>query len=363
LDLTLRSIGEEAVTIDRITYDAGDALTLQPLGFELPLTLEPGEEAAVTVVAKAGAPGTDFGKLTVRSTDPEGPDEASQAVESFPTILEETFTEPGIPPVDILFLIDQSCSMESLAEGNIRSGMPAFIAELQSVADWQLIQVTQSDGCANGGIMDASTPDPAQLLSDNAFNVFLDGPYSEQLLKHADKALSLTDPGECNAGFLRTGASLHILVASDEPEQSFQNWTHWVDQYESYVTHPDLVTVSGILNLNDDDTCAGGNGGGADGYIDAVNATGGVALDICQPGWGSQLTNIASATVAGMRVYNLSENAVDGSVEVEVNGVEPTDWEFVDANNSVRIREPLIDEGDVVVIRYGVLATCDGTAQ
>ena len=64
-----------------------------------------------------------------------------------------------------------------------------------------------------------------------------------------------------------------------------------------------------------------------------------------------------------MRVYNLSENAVDGSVEVEVNGVEPTDWEFVDANNSVRIREPLIDEGDVVVIRYGVLATCDGAAQ
>ena len=358
VDVLLTSIGDDPVTITDIEYTSGGTLGIDPSWLTLPLTLEPGKTAVLPVQVDTTLPGTDFGALTITSDDPEGVDTAEQTVEVAAQSVEEEFTEPGIPPVDILFLIDQSCSMAALAEDNIRNGMPAFVNELQSVADWQLIQVTKSEGCSNGGIMDATTSNAAQLLSDNAFNVLFDGLYSEQLLKHAEKALSLTDAGECNEGFLRQGASLHILIASDEPEQSFQPWNHWVGEYETYVTHPDLVTVSGILNLTSDDACSDFNGGGPDGYIDAVLATGGVALDICQAGWGSQLTDIATATVAGMRVYNLSQNAVDGTVQVLVNGVEPTDWEFVDATNSVRIREPLIDEGDVVSVTYSVLAEC-----
>lgn len=358
-EITLSSVGEGDLEITEVSYDAGGMLTLDPGGVGLPLTLAPGESVTVTVNAVANGETTDYGTLSVKSNDPRGKQEALQSVTSTASWVMDAFTEPGIPPVDVLFLIDQSCSMESLAEANIRSGMPAFITTLQSVADWQLIQVTKGDGCANGGIMDASTPNAATLLADNAFNVLIDGLYSEQLLKHAEKALSLTDPGECNEGFLRPGASLHILIASDESEQSFQPYTHWLAEYETYVTHPDYVTVSGILNLYSDDVCSGGNGGSPDGYLEAVQATGGVALDICAPGWGGQLTDIATATVEGMRVYNLSQDAVPGTFTVLVNGVPATDWDFSDAANSVTIHAPPIGEGDIVEIGYGVYAACE----
>jgi hypothetical protein len=179
------------------------------------------------------------------------------------------------------------------------------------------------------------------------------------LLKHGELALSLTDPGECNEGFLRQGASLHVLIASDEAEQSFQGWNHWLSQYYNYVSNPQYVTVSGILNVHSDDVCSDGNGGSPDGYIQAVNTTNGVALDICQPGWGSQLTDVATATVAGIRVYNLTEDARANTLEVLVNGVPAIDWEFSNPTNSVTINEPPIGEGDVVDVTYGIFADCN----
>ena len=248
-ELTLTSVGDADVTITQLDYTSNGLLALDDGGLQLPMTLSPGESTTVTVTAVSTDEITDYGQLTVTSDDVEGPDTADQVVTAEALLMQEVFTEPGIPPVDVLFLIDQSCSMQALADDNIRSGMPAFVNELQSVADWQLIQVTGSDGCANGGVMDSTTPNAATLLSDNAFNVFFAGLYTEQLLKHAEKALSLTDPGECNEGFLRPGASLHILVASDEAESSFQSWSYWRTQYEGYVTDPSLVKVSGILNL------------------------------------------------------------------------------------------------------------------
>ncbi len=359
VEITLTSAGEADLEITALDYQSGGLLALDDGGLQLPLTLPPGESATVRVVATASEPLADFGVLEVTSNDADKPVRtAEQAVEAEGRMVMESFYEPGIPPVDILFLIDQSGSMATLADDNIRAGMPDFINTLQGIADWQLIEVTKGDGCANGGIITPSTPNAAQLLSDNAFNVLVPGLYSEQLLKHAEKALSLTDPGECNAGFLRQGASLHIIVASDEAEQSFQPWSHWLNEYYNYVTNPQYVTVSGIINLQSDDACSGGNGGSPDGYIDIINATGGVALDICQPGWGSQLTDIATATVAGMRVYNLSEDAVPGTLTVLVNGQPATDWEFSDAANSVTIHEPPIGEGDIVEIGYGVYAEC-----
>lgn len=358
VEITLSSVGEGDLTITELGYESGSLLSLDSSGVQLPLTLAPGDSTTVTVNVDTVGPLTDFGTLSVTSDDPDGVKTAEQAAVAEGRLVMDSFYEPGIVPVDILFLIDQSCSMQTLAEANIESGMPAFINTLQGVADWQLIQVTKGDACANGGILDSTTPNAAQLLADNAFNVLLDGLYSEQLLKHAEKALSLTDPGECNEGFLRQGASLHIIVASDEAEQSFQPWTHWLSEYETYVSNPDYVTVSGIINVNSDDVCSGGNGGSPDGYIDIINATGGVALDICQPGWGNQLTDIAAAAVDGIRVYNLSEDAVPGTLTVLVNGVDATDWEFSDATNSVTIFEPLIGEGDVVEIGYGVHAEC-----
>ena len=133
VEITLSSVGEGDLTISELDYAAGSLLQLDTTGIELPLTLAPGESATVTVNVNTVGPLTDFGTLTVTSDDPKGDKIAEQTASADGRLVMDSFYEPGIVPVDILFMIDQSCSMETLADDNIRQGMPAFINELQNV--------------------------------------------------------------------------------------------------------------------------------------------------------------------------------------------------------------------------------------
>jgi hypothetical protein len=238
---------------------------------------------------------------------------------------------------------------------DIRDGVPAFIAELQNVADYHLIQVTKDTGCANGGVLTNATPNAEQLLIDNAFNA---GPFeqftTEQLLKQTNLTLQQTDAGECNEGFLRPGALLHVIVASDEEDQSPNNFQHWLDLYAAYVTDPALLKVSSIVDINYN--C--GDGSGPGGYLEAAQATGGVVLNICSPSWGAQMTDIASEVLAGIRSYNLSQGTQLSTIVVEINGVPTSDFSYSAAGNTVTINSPPVGEGDVVEITYNPAATC-----
>jgi hypothetical protein len=60
-----------------------------------------------------------------------------------------------------------------------------------------------------------------------------------------------------------------------------------------------------------------------------------------------------------MRVYDLAEDPDPASVVVEVNGVGTTGFGVV--GRRVTVSDPPIGEGDLVEIRYGVLATCSGS--
>ncbi len=286
VELELRNVGSEDLVINDLGYISGGELTLDDSGLrpQLPLTLAPDEFTTVVVNYAAIAAGSDTGVLDVFSNDPRGVVTADQNGEgAYESETSESFTEPGIPPVDVMFLIDQSCSMETDNEDDIRDGIPGFLTEMATIADWQLIQVTQENGCANGGVLDTSTPSADTLLISNAFNS-THHIYTEALLQLADIALGKTAPGGCNDGFLRPGALLHIIVASDEDEQSGSPWADWVTSFESYATAPELVKVSSIVDINT--SC--GDDSGPGGYLEASNDTGGSVLDICSSSWGTQ---------------------------------------------------------------------------
>ena len=50
------------------------------------------------------------------------------------------------------------------------------------------------------------------------------------LLTLAANGVEATDPGECNYGFMRSNAMLHIIMVSDEFEQSPYSWDTYVNQ-------------------------------------------------------------------------------------------------------------------------------------
>jgi hypothetical protein len=262
----------------------------------------------------------------------------------------ESFTEPGIPPVDVMLLVDNSCSMETDNMDDVRNGIPDFLAQLQLTSDWQLMEVTQQSGCANQGVLTSSTPNVEDILINNAFNASQHA-YTEALLELSDIALSKTGPGQCNEGFLRPGALLHIIILSDEPEQSGKNADHWVTQLGTYAASPDYLKISGVLDVNH----ACGEGAGV--YSNAVDQTGGSKQNICNANWGANFGDIATEVLAGIRTYNLSDEADPGSVTVTVNGTPTND--FTVTGNDVTINNPPVGEGDLVEITYGVLAECN----
>jgi hypothetical protein len=359
VELTLTNVGSEDLEITGWDYESTGLLTLDDgqLQSQLPIVLEPNQSRTMVVNFTPSVAGADTGVLSVESNDPRGVVTADQNGEgSYGDENTEVFTQPGVVPVDVMMLIDHSCSMQDANTPDVETGIPAFIQELRQVADWQLVQVTREDGCANGGIMTPSTPNPEQLLIDNAWNsggggVF-GGYLTEALLALADGALDQTGPGQCNEGFLRPGALLHIIAISDEPEQSGNAYTHWLGQFSQHVVSQDFVRVSAVVDVNSN--C----GTGASGYVDAATATGGSVLNICNANWGSQFGDIASDILDGIRTYNLSDPAIPASIVVTVNGVPTTDFSYSGAGNSVTIEDPPIGEGDVVEITYNLAAEC-----
>lgn len=359
VDLELKNIGSENLVITDLSYTSLGLLTLDDSALRplLPVTLMPDEARYVTVHFAASTVGSDTGKLEVASNDPRGIVAADQNGEgSYADDNVEVFTTPGVPPVDVMVLIDHSGSMQGDNQDDVVNGMPPFIAELQQVADWQLMEVTKETGCNNGGILDPSTSDPAQLMIDHAWDAAPSEPQylTESLLQLAEVALDQTGPGQCNDGFLRPGALLHVVIISDEKDHSGQPGPFWVGEYATHVISQDFVKVSvvGDINVN----C--GDGTGARGYEEAADLTGGAKLNICNANWGSTFGDIASEVLDGIRTYNLAESAAPETIVVTVNGAPTTDFTYSSAGNSVTVNSPPIGEGDVVEISYGVLGEC-----
>ena len=183
---------------------------------------------------------------------------------------------------------------------------------------------------------------------------------TESLLTVAANAVDNTDSGECNSGFIRPDAMLHLILVSDEPEQSSytsgRSWDDLVSQIIAKKGSSGMVRVSSIAGPVPSG-CGSADPG--TGYSEAVAATGGVFLSICS-NWAtpSNLSQLAEASV-NQDTFVLSREAAEATIEVYVNGQLRTDWTFDSAGNSVTVNGGVPSEGDSVEITYSVLANCD----
>jgi len=357
VELELTNVGDEDLVITDASYSSGGMLMFDPGQVTLPLTLGAGESASVWVDFMPDDAVTDNGTLEVMSNDPDGVETATQDGNGLWTSRQtETFTTPGAPPVDVLITIDQSGSMD-VNQSAVNAGFPAFVSELQGVSDWRLMMVTNAHTqCTTTGVLDPTTANVDSILTSNAFVAAHDdnggANLTEALLEMSHLALTKTGPGNCNEGFLRPGALLHIITISDEPEQSGQTAAHWVSQFENYVSDPALLRVSAVVDLS-------GCSLGANGYTQAVSQTGGSSLDICNAQWGQQFTDIATEVLAGIQAYSLANAAEPSTIDVEVNGVPTYDYVYDPGTETVTIKSPYIGEKDTVDISYSTPATCN----
>lgn len=353
--LTLTNVGSADLVIEEIEED-GEAFSLvgRPA---LPLTLAPGESETVDVIFVPYEERDYEGGITVWSNEPASPYRSPHfgAGRMGPTITDH-FEVPVDPPADILFFVDQSCSMDDNAR-ELASNFSSFIGQISNyTTDWRVAVVTHDDGCNNNGILTASTSDYEGKFSD----AVVEGSdstdnYTEAGLYMTEKAIQSTDPGECNAGFLRPTALLHIIMVTDEPEQSPQNWDYYVDSVIAKKGNAGLVKYSAVAG-DVPGGCATADAG--TGYYDAVQYTGGEFLSICSQ-WSTNVGILANASVE-QEVFTLTADAVEPTLQVEVNGSSRTSgWRYDAQTHSVIFETNIPGEGDVIDITYSSYVNCD----
>lgn len=356
--LTLSNVGSDDLVIESFAYDDPTGqLTLDNPNV-LPMVLTPGSNALVFVDYASTTQAVADGTLTVTSNDPRGDIEATQTAEGvYATVLEEQFEVPVNPPVDILFAVDQSCSMDGHSD-DLGPAFSELIDEISTVTSgWQIGVSTIASGCFNSGILRSTTPNVESLFNSA---VSYGGAHS-----NTEKLFSLTLDAlgaSCNAGFLRPDALLHVVLVSDEWEQSGMAPSTFVSQVRQYKNNvAGLVKVSGIIC--EPQGCGHNDSLGPrddDGYAEAVQLTGGLRMNVmADSGWGAYAQQLAAASLTSIHHYELDQPAHPSSIRVWVDGVEwTTGWHFDAAANEV-VFDDAPDPGAQIDVEYGVAVPCN----
>ena len=356
--IDLVNVGNATLNISDYAFGGGDEFEVLS-GPTMPVSLEEGESVSIYVTFTPSDEDVFDSTLAVTSNEPLGTRTGTQLGEGmFGAEYEDVFEIPEEPPVDIMFMIDQSCSMDE-EQAALASNFATFISDLATYsADWQIIVANDEYGCNSSGILTASAPSyesrfQAAVMAGDGERYFEDD--QEALLTPASRAIDNTDTGECNAGFMRDDALLHIVLVSDEREQSSATWSTLVNQIIAKKGDDSLVKISAIAGPMPTG-CATAEAG--TGYYEAANYTGGEFLSICSS-WGSHMEDLADASVE-MDTFELTHNPLESTIEVFINGTTRPDseWDYNPTTNAVEFNVTP-REGDTVTVTYGGSVTCD----
>ena len=356
VDLTLTNVGDGDLIVSRIGLNASSGQFQLTGSLPLPLTLPPGANATVTVAFDAIVAGTADALLQVISNDPRGEVTATQLAEgTYAGQRIDSFTMPEDPPVDILFAVDQSCSMDGHS-ANLASNFNTFINSLSAVtSNWQVGVATLQSGCINDTIFRPTTTNLNSRFSA-AVSLGSQNDWSEALFLLSQAALAKTAPGYCNAGFLRDDALLHVVLVSDEYEQGNVSAGTFVTNVWNYKDSPSQVRISSIA-------CPAGGcpsipDGSNSGYAQAVAVGGGELLNILTTDWGASAQILAETSVAGVGRFELSGTPDAGSLTVRLNGtVTTTGWHFNTTTNEV-VFDIFPPVGAEIEVTYGLVISC-----
>lgn len=351
--IRLQNIGDADLVLDTIVQ-IGDGWTLD-VPFTTPATLAPGASTEVTLTVHA-VEGDMDSQLWVSANDAVGTHVAEQTATGVtdPSVTEEFWQGDGpYDKGDILFFVDQSCSMRD-DKAIINANFESFAARLDSLAlDWQVGVVIRDTGCFKNGILTPDTPDVVATFVD-AVNGYA-GESTEAGLTLTTAALEDTVPGGCNEGFLREGSKVTLVQVSDETEQSARPWNTYVDTIRSIAPTASITAIAGDVP----DGCGRAEPG--TGYYEASVATGGAFLSICATDWTSYFETIANMAASGLLdSFHLNSEPQPDTLLVQVDGSTVTGWTYDAVTNSIVFDADAVPEaGSHIVVHFELAGDCE----
>ena len=268
------------------------------------------------------------------------------------------------PEVDVLWVIDDSCSMSD-EQNRLATNFPIFFDFFEGSGMEYHIGVvsTDMDNASKRGrlitkdgyrYLDPETPAAASVFAKMTL-LGTSGSATEKGNDATYAALE-TERNNYNLGFLREKSGVHVIVVADEQDYS-TNITP--DELAAYLNglrqDPDDVTFSGIV-LNNDTK-----------YKQVSNNVGGIIWDVAQQDWTLVLEMLGLQAAGLKREYFLSQLPVPGTIKVSVveNSItfsftEGEDWEYNPIRNSISFHEYVPNPMAEVLLEYQILSSDHG---
>lgn len=309
-----------------------------PVNGAFPWTITPGSFNSVYIEYSPSDITSDSSFIKVHSNDPTSPIAYAYQTgegEYYSSVM-DTFTQSNVHESDILFVIDNSCSMGSW-QTHVATNFDSFMTVFQnSGVDYHIAFITTDSPTFIGPIIDPQNPDPlAEVQSQVQVGIYGSG-YEQGL----DQAYWATQPGGDAAPgslFERPAAKLSIIFVSDEPDYSstFYNKLDYVPHLSSTRVNPNNV-VSHAIAGDYPSGCSYNSrwASHGKGYYDVVGAMNGTFLSICDSDWGIKMETLAKDSIIRSS-FALSGVPVRNTIEVYVNGAANTNWFYDSLNNSV----------------------------
>jgi hypothetical protein len=327
-----------------------------------PFTIRPGNSLSVSVRYVARAQALETALLVVPTFEGgEAGPPVTVPVRGQGTLERQQtdiFDQARDPTVDVLFVVDDSGSM-SAVQDQVARNFPQFFTTSNVAAANYHIAVTTTltvDGscidlggnatcadhemsghytaCGNDRFLTPASSDPQGQFACNVRVTTTRRPprptsdSGEGGLRAAFNFLSapkINDP-LINGGFLRDEAKLHVIVVSDEPDQSRGPTDLYIDFFRNLkgFRNEGLVAVSAVAK-RDGETCSGDDSNTGDGrYEDVVNALNGRFQSICDDDWSNTMRSLGLDSVGLQVEFFLSRPATDSTLQVCVRNGSTT---------------------------------------
>ncbi|MCB9665578.1 MAG: choice-of-anchor D domain-containing protein [Alphaproteobacteria bacterium] len=396
--ITIKNVGEAPLEVSEIALRGGGYQSFRLTNAQ-PITLQPGEKVEVGVAFEPLDLGL-FDKANVRvvSNDPDEPNVKTNLKGEGGEYLqnEDLFTQESQRDVDILWVMDTSCSMEDNRNGVVNA-INNFIGQFVNLGlDYQ-IGITTTDmsssgtqGRLLGPVISNATPDPVKAFKDQMNDPLAQYPCandtgtscgadSEMGFDASHAALETHKNKVNNKDLVRSDATLAVVVLSDEDDGSTGTFGGiFASKPGEYVTwlkglkpDPDDVSFSGMVGPDGKANPVGNACGGglfssrsatrAPSYHTAIKQTGGVWANICTFDVAPFLNQLAYVAAGLEFRFPLSRtpassNPTDFTVWVngqQVSWGEPDGYTYDANENAIQLHGPAIPEpGEEVVVTY-----------
>ena len=366
INVNVSNMGNVDLVVDDITHfsslPANFELTdYAPFYGMLPLVIAPGDTVTLEVNYSPTDAFTDDGYIEISSNDPLRPVVHSDhdGDGDYESWITEEFDQDETTDVDILFVIDNSGSMRG-NQTNFNANFSSFMSVFSTAGvDFRIAFITTDSSEIVGPVITAADPDPVGTVNAIVSSIGTSGNSANEAGVY--QSYESLQPG-ASAGpggeFFRTDAKLVVIYVSDERDWSDRvsplSYTDYSNYFRSLKTSADLIGIHAVAGDYPSGCTTNGGAEFGEGYFDVVNDFGGSFMSICESDWGTTMESLARESVLRSAFF-LNGAPVDGTITVEVDGIQSTDW-YYDSTTKTLYFSVVPPPGSAIKITYAVWA-------